>query len=95
MILDPAAFADHLRGTSALHYQGGRLTIKALNVYSQNMLRDRLRHKIEEVLKQVTGHPMQASFTSPDQPDPDAETATPQDTTDTPSPPAAEPESQA
>ena len=80
LILPAATFAEHLRGTSALHYQGGRLTIKALNVYSQNMLRDRLRSKIENVLKQVTGHPVQAYFTSPDQPDSDPETATPQDT---------------
>ncbi len=77
LILPAATFADHLRGTSALHYQGGRLTIKALNVYSQNMLRDRLRSKIEDVLKQVAGHPVQAYYTSPDQPDP--ETETPQD----------------
>ena len=88
LTLPKATFSDHLRGTSALHYQSSRLTIRALNVYSRNMLRDRLRSKIEDVLKQVIGHSVQAYFTIPNQPDP--ERAIPQDTAGTPSPPAAE-----
>lgn len=60
--LPPVTFETWVRDTSIISRTDDAVTIGAPSTFARNYLHDRLRKKIERVLKNLLGHPVQVSF---------------------------------